>query len=286
MQALPCDNGSDQGQLLAAADRWRTDRTQHELGMLVEVRGGANRCFSAPQSPICCSISPPALLCLEPSARRRRHLPGPCCAQQAVRSGRCADLLTSRVPTRLIVCFWLACRLGMEVRAAPSSRSSAASWRCPSPTLRIRYAQQAVRSGRYACRNCLFATLHDMLYHCGCSQGKRAETERVSRALCHELRRGRTATRRTRRRQKRCLSAPSQVHSGVRKTMALKIQPLTCGFSWPVLISAIFSNMSSSFVLLEQLDFGAVCHTHVGAHENQQVVLATGMLRPNSSPYI
>ena len=69
--------------------------------------------------------------------------------------------------------------------------------------------------------------------------------------------------------------------------MALKIQPLTCGFSWPVLISAIFSNiLSSSFVLLEQLDFGAVCHTHVGAHENQQVVLATGMLRPNSSPYI
>jgi hypothetical protein len=45
--------------------------------MLIEVRGGASWRFSAPQSPIGCSLSPPALLCLEPSPRRRRRLSRP-----------------------------------------------------------------------------------------------------------------------------------------------------------------------------------------------------------------
>jgi hypothetical protein len=77
MQALPGDNGPDQGQTLAAADRWRTNETQRELGMLVEVRGGASWRFSAPQSPICCSLSPPALLCLEPHRAAAAAFPGP-----------------------------------------------------------------------------------------------------------------------------------------------------------------------------------------------------------------
>ena len=55
MQALPDDNGPDQGQALAAADSWRADGTQREPEMRIEVRGGASRCFSAPQGPICCS---------------------------------------------------------------------------------------------------------------------------------------------------------------------------------------------------------------------------------------
>ena len=37
------NNGPDQGQTLAAADRWRTDGTERELAMLIEVRGGRSR---------------------------------------------------------------------------------------------------------------------------------------------------------------------------------------------------------------------------------------------------
>ena len=49
MQALPGDNGPDQGQALAAADSWRADGTQREPEMRVGVWVGAIRCFSAPQ---------------------------------------------------------------------------------------------------------------------------------------------------------------------------------------------------------------------------------------------
>ena len=40
------NNGPDQGQTLAAADRWRMDGTERELAMLIEVRGGRSRYFS------------------------------------------------------------------------------------------------------------------------------------------------------------------------------------------------------------------------------------------------
>ena len=49
LQALPGDNGPDQGQALAAADSWRADGTQREPEMRVGVWVGAIRCFSAPQ---------------------------------------------------------------------------------------------------------------------------------------------------------------------------------------------------------------------------------------------
>jgi len=65
MEACLGNNGPDQGQTLAAADRWRTDGTERELAMLIEVRGGRSRYFSVPQSPIYCSLSSPPLLCLE-----------------------------------------------------------------------------------------------------------------------------------------------------------------------------------------------------------------------------
>ena len=38
MQALPDDNGPDQGQALAAADSWRADGTQREPEMRIEVK--------------------------------------------------------------------------------------------------------------------------------------------------------------------------------------------------------------------------------------------------------
>ena len=62
MQALPDDNGPDQGQALAAADSWRADGTQREPEMRIEVRGSAIRCFSAPHRQICSSpVQPPPL---------------------------------------------------------------------------------------------------------------------------------------------------------------------------------------------------------------------------------
>ena len=75
MQALPDDNGPDQGQALAAADSWRADGTQREPEMRIEVRGGASRCFSAPQGPICCSPVQPPLACLS-SAGTASAAPG------------------------------------------------------------------------------------------------------------------------------------------------------------------------------------------------------------------
>ena len=59
--------------------------------------------FSAATS-ICFSPSLPPLSLLERAAAR---LPPPRRAQQAVRSGRCADLLSFRLPARLAVLFWL-----------------------------------------------------------------------------------------------------------------------------------------------------------------------------------
>ena len=62
--------------------------------MLIEVRGGASRRFSAPQRPICCS---PSLLSTAVPQGRQRRLPAPA-AQQAVRTGRCADLVVDLFP--------------------------------------------------------------------------------------------------------------------------------------------------------------------------------------------
>jgi hypothetical protein len=47
MEACLGNNGPDQGQTLAAADRWRTDGTERELAMLIEVRGGRSWRFLA-----------------------------------------------------------------------------------------------------------------------------------------------------------------------------------------------------------------------------------------------
>ena len=73
--------------------------------------GNADRCaicrepvlFSAATS-ICFSPSPPPLSLLE---RTAASLPPPRRAQQAVRSGRCADRLSVCLPARLAVLFWL-----------------------------------------------------------------------------------------------------------------------------------------------------------------------------------
>ena len=83
MEACLGNNGPDQGQTLAAADRWRTDGTERELAMLIEVRGGRSRYFSVPQSPIGCSLSSPPLLCSSAPAPP----PPPGRTQQAVRLG-------------------------------------------------------------------------------------------------------------------------------------------------------------------------------------------------------
>ena len=55
--------------------------------------------------------APPPLSLLERAAAR---LPPPRRAQQAVRSGRCADLLSVCEPLRLAVCFWLFAGQGAE----------------------------------------------------------------------------------------------------------------------------------------------------------------------------
>ena len=89
---------------------WAYD-AQREPEMLIGVRGGGIWCFSAPHRPICFSPSPPPLSLLERAAAR---LPPPRRAQQAVRSGRCADLLSVCEPLRLAVCFWLFAGQGAE----------------------------------------------------------------------------------------------------------------------------------------------------------------------------
>ena len=127
------NNGPDQGQTLAAADRWRTDGTERELAMLIEVRGGASWRFSAPQSPIGCSLSSPPLLCSSAPAPP----PPPGRTQQAVRLGLlCGGFagfagvfpLTSQ---HCVVASALDEGKG-EGRVAPSSRSPAAPWATPS----------------------------------------------------------------------------------------------------------------------------------------------------------
>jgi hypothetical protein len=119
-----------------------------------------------------------------------------------------------------------------------------------------------------------------MLYHCGCSQGKRAETERASRGFVSRIEARKDGDKEDKKKAGTVLiSTISSSFWGQTETRMLKMQPLTCGFSWPVLISAIFSNILSSAGFRRR-------HTHVGAHEEHQVVVATGMLRPNSSPYI
>ena len=71
------DNDPDQGQPLAAAGDWRTDGTQRELEMLIEVRGAVSRRFSAPQGPIRFSPVQPPLLFL---VNERRSQFGSCAA--------------------------------------------------------------------------------------------------------------------------------------------------------------------------------------------------------------
>ena len=83
MQALLGNDGPDQGQLLAAAGGWRHDGSQREPAMLIEVRGGASRWFSAPQGPICFSPRVHSLALQLLAAARS----APCCVQQAIRSG-------------------------------------------------------------------------------------------------------------------------------------------------------------------------------------------------------
>jgi hypothetical protein len=58
---------------MAAAASWRTDGTQHEPGMLIELRGGAIWCFSAPHRPICFS---PSLALRQPPGRCSTMRPG------------------------------------------------------------------------------------------------------------------------------------------------------------------------------------------------------------------
>ena len=61
--------------------------------------------------------------------------------------------------------------------------------------------------------------------------------------------RGVVVARRTCRRRRRCLSAPSEVQPGIRKIGALEVHPAMCDATDLVLISIILSNiLSSSFV--------------------------------------
>ena len=100
------NNGPDQGQTLAAADRWRTDGTKCELAMLIEVRGGRSRYFSVPQSPIYCSLSSPPLLCSSAPAPP----PPPGRTQQAVRLGLLCESTDCSCPctSARCVCGWRA----------------------------------------------------------------------------------------------------------------------------------------------------------------------------------
>ena len=100
------NNGPDQGQTLAAADRWRTDGTERELAMLIEVRGGRSWRFLAPQSPIGCSLSSPPLLCSSAPAPP----PPPGRTQQAVRLGLLCESTDCSCPctSARCVCGWRA----------------------------------------------------------------------------------------------------------------------------------------------------------------------------------
>jgi hypothetical protein len=118
------NNGPDQGQTLAAADRWRTDGTERELAMLIEVRGGRSRYFSVPQSPIYCSLSSPPLLCLEAPSPPPRPPPRAMPFDPACR----ASQLTLCAPVRVRVVFADGAQVQGRGRAA-RARSWWASFR-------------------------------------------------------------------------------------------------------------------------------------------------------------
>ena len=121
-----------------------------ELKMRIDVRVGAIRCFSAPQT-------------------RSASLP---------RRLRCH---CSRAP--------------LPAFPRPSARSRP-------------FDPAAVR------KSCLFAPLHDSLCGCCCSQGKGRRRRERAGSSCTILRHDKDDDRRTGRRWRRCLSAPSEVQPG------------------------------------------------------------------------
>jgi len=122
---------------------------------------------------------------------RRRRLPRPRRAQQAVRSGLlCCGIIGSRplTPWPSVVAGAQDEGKGGEARAAPSSRSPAASWATPdarSPPLAARSRPVEPAAAR---RNCLFAPLHDSLCGCCCLQGKGRRRRERAGSSCTRLR--------------------------------------------------------------------------------------------------
>ena len=153
--------------------------------MLVDVRFVCSRCFSAPQSR---SASLPRRLL---SCCSGGPLPPPRRAQQAVRSGLlCCGIIGSRplTPWPSVVAGAQDEGKGGEARAAPSSRSPAASWATPdarSPPLAARSRPVEPAAAR---RNCLFAPLHDSLCGCCCLQGKGRRRRERAGSSCTRLR--------------------------------------------------------------------------------------------------
>ncbi len=179
--------------------------------MRIGVRGGAIRCFSAPHRPICFSPSPPRCHCSSaplptfprPGARSTPFEPA---------AVRCSLLFTP--PHALAFrCCWCAGR--GEGGGRRRRHHHHVLWqhpgRCPAPTLHPlpRAACRSIRSlcGETVCllpcvTPCVVAAVRRVKDGGG-------ENEPGLRARDRGMRR--TTTRRTRRRCRRCLSAPSEV---------------------------------------------------------------------------
>ena len=131
--------------------------------------------------------SPPPLSLLERAAAR---LPPPRRAQHAVRTGRCAVQPTILCPRTPVCVLPAGVQVGGEgwerhggfIIAIFGSILGDALHPLFTPAARNRPFDPAA-----AWRNCLFASSHDLLYRCGCSQGKGRRQRQRARPFVHEI---------------------------------------------------------------------------------------------------
>ena len=157
--------------------------------MLAYVRFVVSQCFSAPQKSICFSPSPPPLSLLERAAAR---LPRPWrAADRSIRPLCCGIIgLCTLTPCPSVVAGGQDNGKGRggeggTIIAFPGSILGDARRPLSAPCR----AQQAVRPGRCAEKLLvLFASLHDSLCGCCCSQGKGRRRRERAGSSCTRLR--------------------------------------------------------------------------------------------------
>ena len=92
----------------------------------------------------------------------------------------------------------------------------------------------------------------------------------------------RLMARRTCRRWRRCLSAPSEVQPKIRKMRTLEMQPLMCRLTWLVLISTIYLSILSILSSIS-ISWSSTSSPTRRCSWRGQVALATTQLHINSS---